>query len=451
MIKKDNVDIINMYTDLLVMKGFDPFFSRGVAYFAVSSCMSDVITYKIRDKEYRPNLYLGLSSIAGIGKKSSLMEEVLEIYRSVMVRTSKNPLDEEDGIVSDYSSAEGVLRKLQQLNKIIFDADEFDQLLKSMGDKGDYRAHTMSTLNSLYYGKYFHIVRSKEDIVIKKGKVVLMLFGMHRPKDYFGKEHLRSGFMRRLLVLMLFNKDIPKIDKAEQYTEDDYYDLENTLIRNVTEKLVEVREKYMKNKHVIKFNQEIRQFLADLYIKNHNAAIEDETLTSFLGIQYEELLTKLTALEAIARGKETATESELYSAKEFLDKVMERWGDELRIIAHERKERVYEEDELETEIFKYIDNDNEGFCKWKDIRQRYSRMNKRDLVIALEKLYDQDKIQVVAAKRRKPTLLFFSKLDEDEVIKWMKQHQIKSIKDKDDKTKYIDLTLINEDFKDYFE
>ena len=445
-----NIDIINMYNDLLVMKGYDPFFSRGIAYFAVSSCISDVITYKIRDREYRPNLYLGLSSIAGIGKKSSLMEEVLDLYRTVMLRTSNSPLNEEDGIVSDYSSAEGVLRKLQELNKIIFDVDEFDQLLRSMGDKGDYRAHTMSTLNSLYYGKYFHIVRSKEDIVIKKGKVVLMLFGMHRPKDYFSKEHLRSGFIRRLLVLMLFNKDIPKIDKADQYTEDDYYDIENTLIRNVIDKLTEVREKFMKSKHVISFDNNVRKFLANLYITHHNNAIEDESLTSFIGIQYEELLTKLTALEAIARGKDIATETELYLAKEFLDKVMKRWGDELRIIAHERRERVYEEDELENEIFKYIDNDNEGFCKWKDIRQRYPRLSKNDIVIALEKLYDQDKIQVVLAKKRKPVLLFFSKMSEDDVIKWMKKHQIKSIKDKDDKDKYIELSLITEDFKDYF-
>jgi hypothetical protein len=430
------------------MKGLNPFFSRGIAYFVVSSCLSDVITYKIRNKEYRPNLYLGLSSIAGIGKKSTLMEEAMDIYEDVILATSKNQTDA--GIISDFSSAEGILRKLQELDRIVFEADEFDSLLKSMGDKGDYRAHTMAVLNSLYYGKRFTITRAKEDIIVKKGKTVGMIFGMHRPRDYFSKEHLKSGFVRRLMVLMLFNEDLEEITSAPQYTDDEYYEIEDTLLQSIRKELIELRTEYMKRKHVVQFEGEVKRRFEKLYVENYNKSIKDESLTSFIGVQYEEMLQKLTALTALGRYSTTATVKDYDLAKDFLDRVFARWNPELRSIAHERTEKIYEEDNFEEELLKYIDNDNEGFCKWADIRRHYRTMSKPDLVKGLEKLFDQNKIIAISAKKFKPSILFTSRLSDQEAVEWAKGHLIKSIKDKNDPTKYTEISIITEKFVDYF-
>lgn len=188
-----------------------------MAYHVISSTLGKYLVCplypKSPDNPMRPNLWVMISGIPGIMRKSTIInfDQYLiktswkEYYRQANPRLSEETINEIiNAMFIEYGSPEGIAdhiaRYQNDLDIFILTSHEFGGIIKQLNNR-EYMLGLSSMLSKLWEGEETIWRGAKKDRFIRKGLYVTAIWGMQKPWLYLDNIVFQQGLMRRVLLI----------------------------------------------------------------------------------------------------------------------------------------------------------------------------------------------------------------------------------------------------------
>jgi len=367
-------NIIDDIEETLVNEGhFHANFARGIGYWLVSATLGPKIVIRGLPGHgtTRPNIFLTLSAPPRIFHKSTIITDVaLRMFDNIVREVPMYSTEEDEHSEHTFTggSKEGITKSIAENNisRTHFTFDEFGRLVKYAGNSKNYTFEMLGTLTSLYGGSLIDEAYTSGNRVIKSGVYTTLISGMQRLEDYFDANIIKSGFIRRFILVCLTEDDLDPENPLPPYNQDQNIQLQQSM-DNIASQIARYRSQleYVNSfDHAAPTNrpdivcyipQNILDTIHDIDEKQIKLILDrhkqGDNISQYATISMSDILVKLTALEALASFDFIYNEAQddikelnlsiehLKKAQKYLDKIVPNWEKEIQTIL-EPKEQV---------------------------------------------------------------------------------------------------------------
>ena len=367
-------NLIDDIEETLVNEGhFHPHFARGIGYWLISSTLGPkiVIHGLPGHGSTRPNIFLTLSAPPRIFHKSTIItDNALHMFDKIVKEVPMYSTEDDQRTEHTFTggSKEGITKSIsdENITRTHFTFDEFGRLVKYAGSAKNYTFEMLGTLTGLYGGTLIDEAYTSGNRVIKSGVYTTLIAGMQRLEDYFDASIIKSGFIRRFILVCLTEADIDPEHPLPRYDQEQNIQLQQSL-DNIAEQIARYRSQL---EYVNAFDRASPEERPDIHCNLSQTILDvihdidenqiklilerykqGDSISQYATISISDILVKLTALEALASFDFIYNEAQddikelnlslehLNRAKQYLDDILPNWEKEIQNIL-EPKEQV---------------------------------------------------------------------------------------------------------------
>lgn len=421
-------DIIKEYTDA------PDVFIKAIAYWDISATLGKFVTIAESKCKYpRPNLYILLSSIPAVTRRSVLVSIAEDIYRYVwseffkdkvdkeLVKSLMEHMDEDEAIIEaarekteqsiiQQFTSEGIGDEIEisGLDTYAMINTEFGLTLQKT--KGGYLSDIPILLSKLYDGLGHKQTLSgrggkKRIRIIPPGLYFTLLGELQEPWLYFTEKDIDQGFMRRLMLIYVKPNDLKPENWQSPFDSSKPYPTEELKIvaGKIRERMDEIRGV------TAIMHPEVRKGLDKISHSAYKQTIVKEGKGACLcDNSLAENMQKIGVLHAIAdTTRNLTTEREIMVEQKdykvtlnFIKDVRRNFGDAIdKIVNPRERERMKVKDITLNKIIDIIKK-NGGFITSGELLAK-TKLYERDVKPCIETLMERNELWVILVKKPK--------------------------------------------------
>ena len=419
---------IEDYTKLLYDYNDAPnVFNQASAYHLTSTLLGRFFKIPWVSLGGRPNVWLIISSIPGRMRRSSIQkvdryiyEKVLTKYFSSVKNIPEEVPDEDKSKISakemvystiiEEGTPEGIIDHISNnpsLNEFDIQSTEFGGVLQRMRSR-EYEIGAASILSKLYYGEGSSMYLSRRgrggfgQRYLRAGLYATMFCGMQEPKYYMSPEMIRTGLVRRCLISFFKVREIDRWKEPLNTTRNYIYHDLDVFVEDLTKRMI----KYHGQSYNVYFYPQVMDKINAFAYECDKKLEEEESDVNIYKQSFWEHLTKLSALEAIARGNVilvrdefviNVEEEDFRKAKTFLDDVMKRSVEVIYSLSEYRQPIKIAKDPIERVYSIIASAGEEGMSKTNLYRE--TNMISSELYEIIGTLLQQERIEKIEEQK----------------------------------------------------
>ena len=433
------VEVMREYTDA------PDSYLYATAFHVVSSTLGWAVycPYLPRPSRYqaRPNLWIMLSGMPGITRKSTVVgaceylirESFKEAWRQQNPNLTPSELNKMASLLFiESGSPEGIIDHIADswgaVPVYVILSSEYGGVLLGMKSR-DYMIGMMNLLSKLYYGEGGRMSLSKrgkgkKDRILPSGAYVTMMVCIQEPHLYIDPDMLNQGLMRRIMLIYVKPEDKdrwkPPLDLGREMIQDKF----DEIIQEIATLINEYNELQSSGPVLTVFDHDVINEINEYAKLCETMAVKEPGAWSMYKQTWWEHLTKLSIINAISSRKPRSglggyvidvKEHDVKKAMKFLEMIEPRTREAIsNIVARIVRRPVQQVVGGLEMVYSIITSAGKDGINARELLRR-SGMSKKELKEYVINLVEQGRVIAIKARSksrgRKPIVFFDSKYE----------------------------------------